>query len=601
MFLLIGCGNIGIEYVKCLEDIKVPFDIVKKTPFKKDIKNNFRMVRDIYVKDLTSFRFEKKYQNIILCTPIELLFDHLNYILENCKDIENILVEKPGCQFACQMEEIIKKSNTNIYIGYNRRFYSSVKKILDIIEKDSPIELNLEINEPYPEKINNNYFINQTSHVIDLAFFICGFPRIINTEIKGEGIIQNHLRGSYFEGNGITKKSIPFKYKGRWVETKKKWKIEIKLKSGKVLILSPLEILKIKEGDKIIELEKDSIDINFKPGLYNQIKNFIDGNFSNFLSIETQKNNCIKYYYPMSNYKSNFYVLVVGFGNIGFRHVEALLNCNIKNIKIFIVDKIIKNKIEKDNILYYENLTNLEQKYFDMAIISTCSFERKNILNFLLENKHIDKIILEKVVFQSLKDFEKINHNKIFVNSPLNDQFKKFTLDIKFEKPIINVTTDHTYGICCNIIHLMHFFDYNFPNINLELQNYKNIILGESKRKGYMEILEGEMYNHDVKFLIKKKYHNLFDIEIKEDNRKLYIMLTKNNGVIKIIYKKDDKIVYEKEEKLTLTSSFLKKEFNKLLNNQGTEFFHLNHSYKCHRFFMVLMSKIFKNDTIPIT
>lgn len=56
--------------------------------------------------------------------------------------IKNILVEKPGALTRQEMEAIrdmTTDQSANVYIAYNRRYYASTQKALEIIEEDGGV------------------------------------------------------------------------------------------------------------------------------------------------------------------------------------------------------------------------------------------------------------------------------------------------------------------------------------------------------------------------------------------------------------------------------------------------------------------------------
>ena len=320
------------------------------------------------------------------------------------------------------------------------------------------------------------------------------------------------------------------------------------------------------------------------------------------VTLKQQRYNCFNYYYPIANYKYNFNYLLIGYGNIGYRHLQAILNCNIKNINIFVIDinmKNINNKIKGNNIYYTDDLKMIKEDYFDIVTIATCSNNRKQILNDIMKYKYFNKIVLEKVVFQKLDDFVDIYENKnIFVNSHYNKQFQIDFID-NFKNPKININIDKKWGICCNLVHLMHYFLFNFPNLDLKLQHFENIQIDNSKRNGFKEFSNGKLYNDNLTIIIENDLDYLLNINYIENDKILNIKLLKNE-TIEFYYKNNDKIL-KKVKNVLYTSTFLMKEYNNLLTNQPTEMFDLKTSYQCHKMFFPLFSKIFNNTIIPIT
>ena len=124
---LIGCGKMAIEYAKVLENMGIPFQAIGR-----GIKSTQEFSKSVNVeahagglkKILTK---EKAPKNAIVATNIEELAIAAGQLTE--AGCENILIEKPGALYQgdlINLHDIGKKKNANIYIAYNRRFYSSV-------------------------------------------------------------------------------------------------------------------------------------------------------------------------------------------------------------------------------------------------------------------------------------------------------------------------------------------------------------------------------------------------------------------------------------------------------------------------------------------
>ena len=121
----------------------------------------------------------------------------------------------------------------------------------------------------------NKWVIANSSHVIDTAFFLAGFPIQLNNLIHGNDI-EWHPSGSIFIGFGITKNKVPFSYFADWGSAGR-WSIELFTKKRK-LILCPIEQVQeqLNGETHISAVEIDSaLDEKYKPGLYNQCIAFV--------------------------------------------------------------------------------------------------------------------------------------------------------------------------------------------------------------------------------------------------------------------------------------------------------------------------------------
>tara|TARA_B100000963_G_scaffold357109_1_gene378583 strand:+ start:1384 stop:2361 length:978 start_codon:yes stop_codon:yes gene_type:complete len=300
--LLVGSGYMAREYAKVLKHLKIDFHVTGNTVASC---KNFQKELSLPVDSggLKSFLMKKgldTYSHAINTVNVEYLKDTTIDLIS--KGIKNILIEKPGSVNFSELDEICKNADrekSEIYIAYNRRFYSSIEKTKEIINKDGGIlSAHCEFTEwihninpdNYPDEIVNKWVIANSSHVLDTIFFLIGEPKILNPMILGKSKISWHPAGSIFIGSGISHNNIPFSYHSNWLSGGS-WSIEI-LTTRNRLILKPMEELQIqKKGSIKIEnvLLDNGMDTKFKPGIFNQVSHFLNSNYSSFCSIKSQK------------------------------------------------------------------------------------------------------------------------------------------------------------------------------------------------------------------------------------------------------------------------------------------------------------------------
>ena len=93
-----------------------------------------------------------------------------------------------------------------------------------------------------------------STHVVDLAFFLGGAPEKISSYVGGK--LDWHPNGSIFSGAGITKNNTLFSYNANW-EAPGRWGVEVITNKSR-LILRPLEKLQIQ---KIGNLDPEFVQI----------------------------------------------------------------------------------------------------------------------------------------------------------------------------------------------------------------------------------------------------------------------------------------------------------------------------------------------------
>ena len=172
------------------------------------------------------------------------------------------MIEKPGAfnlKDVKFLEKLSNKKKSKIFIAYNRRFYQSVIKAKKIIEKDGGIlSLSFDFTEwsnkikklnHIGKKIKNRWVIANSSHVIDLAFYLCGKPKKWSAWQKGS--LDWHTSSSRFSGSGITDKGIIFSYLSDW-QAPGRWGLELMTSKHRIL-LRPMEQLQLIELGNIFQ------------------------------------------------------------------------------------------------------------------------------------------------------------------------------------------------------------------------------------------------------------------------------------------------------------------------------------------------------------
>ena len=297
--LLIGAGYMGKEYGKILNDLNVSYSVVCRSnssaikfneeigvmPISGGIENALKQIDFIPDAAIVAVNVE-----FLSSTVIALL----NY------GIKEILVEKPAGlnkNEILEVNEVNKSVGANVYVAYNRRFYSSTDKALEIISNDGGVSsFNFEFTEwgfkiektAHVPDVKENWLLANSTHVIDLAFFLGGFPKEMSSFSSGS--LEWHSRASKYAGAGISDNGALFSYQANW-DAPGRWAVEV-LTNEHRLYFRPMEKLVIQNKGSVnvenVEID-DQIDIDFKPGLYKQVEAFLFGkNDDRLLKIEEQ-------------------------------------------------------------------------------------------------------------------------------------------------------------------------------------------------------------------------------------------------------------------------------------------------------------------------
>lgn len=294
---IIGAGGIAIEYAKVLKALGKEFLVIGRG---ETSAHKFREVIGVnpILGGLENFlqtapNMPSKVINCVRASDLALV----NIMLMNY-GVKNILSEKPGF-YPKDMSSILdtaKRTNSKVFIAYNRRFYSSVLKAEEIIKEDGGLlSFNFEFTEwkhifdKMPESVIeelNNLFIGNSSHVVDLAFFLGGEPKEMSC--YSNGTVGWHTPAN-FTGAGITDKGFLFNYCANW-NAPGRWAVEL-LTAKHRIYLKPMEQLQLQDIATVkvypVEID-DHLDKEFKPGYYLETKAFLENDYSRICTLGQQ-------------------------------------------------------------------------------------------------------------------------------------------------------------------------------------------------------------------------------------------------------------------------------------------------------------------------
>lgn len=292
--LLLGTGLMGIEYARVLKALDVPFVAVGRGTASGRTFEESTGIQPI-TGGLNQYIMHNPVpERAIVATDTDYLTDHSIALMNaGCK---TLLVEKPGGLNTMQNNLLLKASREKgcqVSLAYNRRFYASVIRAQDIIQRDGGLtSIAFDFTEwiheietlDITDEVRRNWLLRNSSHVIDLAFFFAGFPSDWNSYSSGS--IEWHPK-AIFSGAGVTVNDVLFCYHANW-ESAGRWSLELHTRFQK-LILRPLEKLQSQQkqttGIEFVDID-DSLDSQFKPGIYNQTRAWLEDKLEKLSSIE---------------------------------------------------------------------------------------------------------------------------------------------------------------------------------------------------------------------------------------------------------------------------------------------------------------------------
>jgi len=285
---LFGAGNMAQAYAKVLRAKNLNFSVVGRGEKSAQTFSNAIGINP-FIGGLEQFILQHPDQlapYAIVALPVSDLARACSMLIE--AGTKNILVEKPaGLNLAelSSLADLAKQQSAKVNVALNRRFLSSVIEAEKRILEDGGVtSFTFEFTEwanvvektKHPAIVKENWFLANSLHVVDLAFHLGGHPMSLYAE--NDGSLDWHSRASRFCGAGKCVSGAMFSYHADW-EAPGRWGVEI-LTHKHRYIFRPLEELKIQKLDSIkIETETldDSLDKEFKPGLFRMVEAFLEG------------------------------------------------------------------------------------------------------------------------------------------------------------------------------------------------------------------------------------------------------------------------------------------------------------------------------------
>jgi predicted dehydrogenase len=284
--LLVGLGAMGMEHARVLRDLAVPSLCVGRSAARASAFAGETGMEAMAggVAELVAARRELP-GTAIVCVPVDQTAATVRELLD--AGVERILVEKPGGASADELERLAadaERRGASVAVAYNRRFYASVREARSRIAAQGGVEsFHFEFTErerdalapKFGAAVRRHWGLANSSHVIDLAFFLGGEPERITSEVAGE--LPWHPAGSRFAGCGVTRHGALFSYCANW-GSGGRWSVELMTRESR-LILRPLEELRVQERGSFGVAEvpiDDDLDRRFKPGLHRQTAAFLE-------------------------------------------------------------------------------------------------------------------------------------------------------------------------------------------------------------------------------------------------------------------------------------------------------------------------------------
>ncbi len=278
--VIIGTSPIVSFHIKALREAGLEPVAIASSNLSSTNIENFAIENKIskFFSNWKKMLSEQEYDGILIASKIE----HTIKILEeSIKYNIPILVEKPVSFDSESLEKILRVAHNKIMVGYNRRYYRTVKHVRKNVNGKKEFTLSLMIA---PETPTIRNFFDNTSHCIDMLRFIFGE---IHLEFVKKIVFEDQVRGVV--ATFSTEQNDTIQFIGNW-GTSDNFSLSTYI-GKKKLELKPFEELKIFEGMDVIEpteespirkyipkkletIKLETIDGKIKPGFYQQAIEF---------------------------------------------------------------------------------------------------------------------------------------------------------------------------------------------------------------------------------------------------------------------------------------------------------------------------------------
>ena len=203
-------------------------------------------------------------------------------------------------------------------------------------------------------------------------------------------------------------------------------------------------------------------------------------------------------------------IAIIGVGQLGSRHLQGLKKITV-DAHIELVEpnqKMQENAMQRykelpenpkiASVRFCKSIEELSD-VLDLVIVATNADVRASVIKKLIETKTVKHIILEKILFQKIEDYDffekqfEESNIKVWVNHPRRefDFYDKFLGDIRRSKAISYHVQGSRWGLASNGLHFLDHLLFLSGQTNPIVTIEKTMLcdsVEESKRAGFYEI-----------------------------------------------------------------------------------------------------------------
>lgn len=278
----IGSGYMAREHVRAFQDIP---EVMCAGVFSKTREHADSFAKELNIPEVAGSikeLYDRTRADLVIIAVPELVVNSV--ATEAFKYPWKILMEKPPGYNLTDAEAIVqsaKRTNSQVYVGLNRRFYSSTLFLMKQIKGKNPVYIHVQDQENQiaarengqPETVVQNWMYANSIHMIDFLTFLNPSGIVRCTPVK---------RWQNEGDNTVVAASIEYAdgsfgiYECIWNQPGP-WSVSVTTKEMRIE-LRPLESAGVQyAGNRTLEpVEPDPQDIRFKPGLRLQAEEMVN-------------------------------------------------------------------------------------------------------------------------------------------------------------------------------------------------------------------------------------------------------------------------------------------------------------------------------------
>lgn len=297
-------------------------------------------------------------------------------------------------------------------------------------------------------------------------------------------------------------------------------------------------------------------------------------------------------------------IAIIGCGQLGSRHLQALMKLRFP-VDIEVVEPSIESakiaeerayEIPQNNhiksLSFFDKIDQLSES-LDLVIIATGAAHRADIVRNLIAVKSVANLILEKIVFQKLSDFETImpELEKKGIKCWMSSQRRTFSFykeikeELKGQHFSMSVEGGN-WGLACNAIHFLDVFSFLVDSPS-DIEIDTNGLFPKvypSKREGYLEVNGSLAVQLDKSRLYLYSHDVDTPMTLAITSSELQIAFDEDRNWYRISRKEDDwKPEIKERQILYFNSDLTNIEAESIIENGTSAMPTLQDGYKTHK------------------